>query len=150
MEGLTLRQAVPEDSELAYSTRKAAFREYVEQVRGWNEEKERQIHEGRFLPQNFRIIDLAGVDVGYMATVVEPGCLKLNQLFILPEYQGRGIGGECMARLLEEARAIGLPVRLRALKVNVRAIAFYERLGFAIVGETGTHFVMACSAAQPG
>ncbi len=147
MTGLTLRRAGPGDSEFVYSARKAAFREYVEQVRGWDEAKEREVHEGRFLRQNYRVISLQGTDVGYMATVVEPGCLKLNQLFILPEHQGKSIGGECMMRLIDEARGLALPVRLRALKVNVRAIAFYRRFGFAIVGETETHFVMERGAA---
>ncbi len=146
MENFALRGASPNDSEFVYSTRKAAFREYVEQVRGWDEERERQVHEGRFLPRNFRVITLAGVDVGYMATVVEPECLMLNQLFILPAYQSRGIGAECMTRLIQEARGLGLPIRLRALKVNIRAIAFYKRLGFSITGETDTHHIMERSA----
>ena len=33
----------------------------------------------------------------------------------------------------------GLPVRLRVMKVNPRALAFYERPGYARIGETGTH-----------
>jgi len=31
---------------------------------------------------------------------------------------------------------------LRVLKVNSRAIAFYQRLGFKIIGETDTHIQM--------
>ncbi len=66
----------------------------------------------------------------------------MNQLFLLPEYQSKGIGRECMLRVIEEARRLGLPVRLRVLKVNPRALAFYERLGFARTGETETHHLM--------
>ena len=44
--------------------------------------------------------------------------------------------------VLDAASKLGLPVRLRVLKVNLRATAFYERLGFSITGETDTHFLM--------
>jgi RimJ/RimL family protein N-acetyltransferase len=37
---------------------------------------------------------------------------------------------------------LGVPVRLRVLKVNPRALAFFERLGFARAGETETHVLL--------
>lgn len=55
-------------------------------------------------------------------------------------------------RVISEARRLGLPIRLRVLKVNNRALAFYQRLGFTPVGETDTHILMemaAESAAEP-
>ncbi len=65
-----LRKAGPDDSEFAYCVKKAAFRAYVEKVWGWDEEEQRQFHEQRFEAQDFRIINLAGTDVGIMAVVV--------------------------------------------------------------------------------
>jgi ribosomal protein S18 acetylase RimI-like enzyme len=47
-----------------------------------------------------------------------------------------------MMRVIENAAAFELPVRLRVLKVNSRAVAFYERLGFRTIGESGTHVLM--------
>lgn len=47
-----------------------------------------------------------------------------------------------MTLVMEEARALRVPVRLRVLKVNPRARAFYERLGFVCAGETETHDLM--------
>jgi RimJ/RimL family protein N-acetyltransferase len=41
-----------------------------------------------------------------------------------------------------------LPVRLRVLKVNPRALAFYRRLGFTCTGETETHDLMEWSGTQ--
>ncbi|MDP3062545.1 MAG: GNAT family N-acetyltransferase, partial [Chloroflexota bacterium] len=77
-----------------------------------------------------------------MAVVVAPDCVKVNQLFVLPEHQGKGIGHRSMLLIIEEARQLGLPVRLRTLKVNPRALAFYQRLGFMRTGETDTHDLM--------
>jgi putative acetyltransferase len=142
MDNLILRQAGPDDSEFAFRAKEAAFRQYVEKAWGWDEAEQRRLHEERFAAQDFRIISVAGTDVGIMATVVAPDCLKLNQLFILPEHQGQGIGSACMLLIMDEARGLGLPVRLRVLKVNPRARAFYERLGFVRTGQTDTHDLM--------
>lgn len=139
MSELTLRQANPDDSEFAYCAKRAAFREYVEKVWGWDEERQRQLHQQRFGAQDFRVINLDGTDVGIMAVVVASDCVQVNQLFILPERQCMGIGRRCMSLIIEEARQLGLPVRLRVLKVNSRALAFYQRLGFVCTGESDSH-----------
>ena len=139
MDRLTLRRAGPDDSEFAYRARRAAFKEYVDKAGGWDEDEERRLHRQRFETQDFRIIHLAGADIGVLAVVTASDCVKVNQIFLLSEHQGRGVGGECMMRVLEEARGLGLPVRLRVLKVNPRALAFYQRLGFTRTGETDMH-----------
>jgi GNAT superfamily N-acetyltransferase len=122
--------------------KRAAFREYVEKVWGWDEDEQRRLHRERYGTQDFRIINLDGADVGIMAVVTAPDCVKVNQLFLTPEHQGKGIGRRCMLLVMEEARQLGLPMRLRVLKVNPRALAFYQRLRFTRTGETDTHNLM--------
>lgn len=142
MNRLTITQAADDDREFAYQAKKAAFGEYVQQVWGWNEDEQRALHERRFAPQEFRVIFLDGTRVGILAVVMSTDCLKLNQLFILPEYQSKGIGAECVRRIITEGYDAGKPVRLQVLKVNDRAQAFYERLGFVVTGQTQTHVQM--------
>jgi GNAT superfamily N-acetyltransferase len=142
MNSFTLRKASANDSEFAYCARRAAFREYVEKGEGWDEVEQRRLHDRRFGAQDFRLINLAGRDVGVMAIVAAPDCVKVNQLFLLPEYQGQGIGRRCMLLIIEEARRLGLPVRLRVTKVNPRALAFYQGRGFMRTGETDTHILL--------
>lgn len=142
MNDLRLRKATGDDIEFAYQTKKAAFRRYVEKVWGWDEKEQRQLHERRFSSQDLYVIQASDIDVGILATVREPDCVKVNQLFILPEYQSRGIGAACMMRVIEDAETLKIPVRLRVLKVNSRAIVFYERLGFKSIGEIDTHIMM--------
>lgn len=84
---MRLRRATANDNEFAYRTKKAVFRKYVEQVWGWDEEEQRRLHERRFASQDFQVIQVSSIDVGILAIVREPDCIKLNQLFILPEYQ---------------------------------------------------------------
>ena len=72
----------------------------------------------------------------------QPDCLRVNQLLVLPEYQGNGIGTACLKHVIEDATKTRLPVRLRVLKVNQRAIGFYRGLGFHAVGEDDIHIRM--------
>lgn len=80
--------------------------------------------------------------MGIIAISQEPDCLRLNQLFVLPEYHGKGIGRACMMRIIDDANVLGYPVKLRVLKVNNRAIAFFQGLGFKGTAESETHILM--------
>ena len=142
MEELHIRKACTSDSEFVFTVKKAAFQEYVEQVWGWDESYQRELHDRRFTTQDLRIIQFCGTDVGFLATSRTRATLKVNQLYILPEYQERGIGTACMTRVLDDASLRQKPVVLQVLKVNTRGVAFYQRLGFTSVGETTTHFLM--------
>ena len=85
---------------------------------------------------------VAGADAGILAVAHELDCLRVNQLLVLPEYQGKGVGTACLRRVLEDAARSKLPVRLQALKLNRRAIEFYRRLGFSDAGTDATHIQM--------
>ena len=142
MEALNIRKARTSDSEFIFTVKKAAFREYVERVWGWDDNYQRKLHDERFAAQNVCIIQWCEVDVGFLAISHTSGMLKVDQLFILPEHQGRGIGSACMTRIVDDAGLEQKPVMLQVLKVNTRGIAFYQRLGFTIVGESTTHVQM--------
>jgi N-acetylglutamate synthase-like GNAT family acetyltransferase len=139
----TTRRARPEDAEFAFQTKQAGLRVYVERQFGvWDEPQERARHAQHFASQEFAIVQHDGEDVGVLALVRQPDQLKLNQLYIVPARRSSGIGSACLAQLIDEARALGVPLRLRVLKVNTRARAFYERSGFVQVGEIETHVLM--------
>ncbi len=139
---LVLRPAEAEDSEFSFGVRAAAFRPYLERMNGWDEGEERRRHERRFREQEFQVIEWEGEPAGIVALATGEDCLWLKQICIAPSHQGRGIGGACLRRLLEGAGKRGVPVRLRSLKVNPRALAFYERHGFRRTGETDTHYLL--------
>ncbi|MFC1958029.1 GNAT family N-acetyltransferase [Chloroflexota bacterium] len=142
IDNLSLRNATADDSEFAYQTKKSAFRKYVENVWGWDEDEQRQLHERRFLSQDFQVIQVSDTDVGILAIIRQPDCVKINQIFVLPEYQSKGIGTACIMRIIEDTNIPKLPVQLQVLKVNRRAIRFFQRLGFRSIGENDTHFLM--------
>ena len=142
MEALKVRKAQATDSEFVFAVKKAAFREYVEQIWGWDDTYQRDLHNRRFASQDLRIIQFHGTDVGFLSTFSTSDTFKVDQLYILPEYQGRGVGAACMKRIIDDANLEQKPVTLQVLKINTRATAFYQRLGFIIVEENSTHFQM--------
>ncbi len=142
MEELNIRKADAFDSDFVFAVKKAAFRKYVEQVEGWDDTHQRELHNKRFDSHNFRIIQFQGNDVGFFSTSCTSDSLKIHQLFIHPEYQVRGIGSACMTSILADAHVAGKAVNLQVLKINIRGIAFYQRLGFSIIDEDSTHVQM--------
>ena len=63
---------------------------------------------------------------------LEDGVCELKRLWLLLEYHGQGIGYRMMQELLKIARQKGYKV-MRLLTdriVQIRAVEFYERLGF--------------------
>ena len=73
--------------------------------------------------------------------------LKLQKLYLLPEYHGRGIGAAALSRVEQIARASKVrQVILNVNKHNPKAIRSYERAGWRIteevVNDIGNGFVM--------
>ncbi len=139
---VSLRQATDRESEFAYRVKKTTLGEYARQVWGWDEDEQRRLHARRFAAQDFRVIVADGADVGILALSHEPDCVRVNQLLVLPEHQGKGIGTACMERVFKDAAERRLPVRLQVLKVNQRAMGFYRRLGFHDAGADDAHVRM--------
>ena len=68
---VTLRQATSNDSEFVFQIKRAAFKYYVEEALGWDENRQRERHESRFSSQSFRIIQVSDIDVGIVALAEE-------------------------------------------------------------------------------
>jgi diamine N-acetyltransferase len=84
----------------------------------------------------------AGCPVGY--AVLAPGSLpgttpndaELKRIYVLSRWHGTGIGRELFEVAEAEARARGAPrLVLSVYTRNTRAILFYEKQGFAVIGE---------------
>lgn len=87
--------------------------------------------------------------VGYCsyALTENPGEMKLEQLYLLPELQGKGLGRLMLRHVEEQARVLGRSTLvLQTNKRNVDAIAFYRKAGFTVreeaVFDIGNGFVM--------
>ena len=69
-------------------------------------------------------------------TIVEPDHLLIENLAVLPAYQGLGLGRRLMAHIEKLAAAQGFAeVRLYTNKLFAGNVAFYESLGYRVYRE---------------
>ena len=80
-------------------------------------------------------------DVGVLQVERRETRVFLDNIRIAPERQRRGLGTAVIQDVLARAERDSLPVALQVLKVNP-AKRLYERLGFVVVKENPTHYVM--------
>ena len=66
---------------------------------------------------------------------VRPGEWELYQLYLERAAQGSGFGKRLLGQVLSWLAIRGGPVWLGVWSGNARALALYQRLGFAVVGE---------------
>ena len=90
-----------------------------------------------------------GQMVGFasMGPTSEPGMAKLHKLYVVPEVHGRGLGKRLLNHCETGMAQIGARRLILAVnKRNAKAIAFYQRNGFAViesvVNDIGGGFVM--------
>jgi GNAT superfamily N-acetyltransferase len=117
------------------------MKDYVAATWGWDDQFQARMFHQNFDPTTEQVVVAAGQDVGVLSVERRDTEIFLSHIEILPEFQGRGLGAAIINDILAEARGKGLPVSLRVLKVNP-ARRLYERLGFAVTGETPTHSMM--------
>ena len=67
-----------------------------------------------------------------MATIESEDCIDIGQLFILPDYQNKGIGTYVLKDILNKADQLGKNVTLRFL-TNNPVKSLYVRNGFWLV-----------------
>ena len=66
---------------------------------------------------------------------------ELDDLYVLPAFQNRGIGSEILKKCIAESEH---PIYLYVFSCNTRAIAFYERFGFSVRETVGnTRYILA-------
>ena len=128
---VTLRDATSDDAAFALHVTEVCVRSYAEQTYGsWDGRADLD-------PACDKIIRLNGRDIGLIGIDRRPDVWILKKLYLLPAYQRQGIGGYLLYRLIEDAKATGVGLRLTVLEVNP-ARRFYERHGFVL-----THVISA-------
>ncbi|MDP3562139.1 MAG: GNAT family N-acetyltransferase [Legionellaceae bacterium] len=75
------------------------------------------------------VVEQQHVIIGMMALAETQGINWIEQLYVLPEATGQGVG----SLLMIKAKSLDLPIRLRTFQENSGARRFYERHGFKIL-----------------
>jgi len=141
--GVELRSATRADLHIAMTALEASMRDSVEAAYGaWDAAEQRALFARSFDLASHRIVRCDGADAGVLAVESRVHCLHLARVFLLPRFQRRGIGARIVSALLESARVRPCALELSVLRTNPAAFRFYERLGFRVVGETPTHWLL--------
>ena len=75
--------------------------------------------------------------VGFCTLLKEPEYNQLKTIYILPSFQGKGIGQKLWGRVLSEVGDNKNKIIVHVASYNQQAIRFYKKLGFE---ETGKKF----------
>ncbi len=136
------RPATADDLEFLYCLTRESLGPWVIRTFGpWDDAAQRERFFRETIVETHEVVVRDGEPVGCLCTSVQPDALKLHRVFLLPAAQGHGLGAALVREVMAAARARGLPLRLRVLRVNP-ARRLYERLGFEVTGQTATHFEM--------
>ena len=135
---LSLRKATNNDLDLTFKIKENALQQYLEMLWGWNEKAQEDFHRREFKKKHFQVIELQNEPIGYLEILPFSDHVFLANLMILQKFQGEGIGKIIMQDLIKNNSKIVLEV----LKVNERAIAFYQALNFEIMEDLEVSFRM--------
>lgn len=124
----------PDDAEQLVALRIAAMRDSLIRIGRFDPQRARERFLSGYSPAHTRHIEVAGGRIGFVVVKPEPNALLLDHLYLHPDSQGQGIGAIVLARVIAEARAQGLPLKVGALR-DSDANRFYLRHGFRLVGQ---------------
>ncbi|MEH1905586.1 MAG: GNAT family N-acetyltransferase [Nostoc sp.] len=139
---ISLRHISEADFDFIDQVTKAAMQTYVELTWGnWVNEEQRSPTYDSIDLSTHQIIQFDSQDVGCLAVERHSSYVQLTKLYLLPNFQRRGIGTFVIRQLIAEAKERKTPLRLRVLAVNP-AHRLYQREGFVVQAQTQERIYM--------
>ena len=149
---MKLRVALPEEEDTLYSlfvsTRKSEFailewdEQQIEGLLRMQYDAQKAFYQQQFPNAKYEIIMYKGLGIGRLITEIQQEAIRLIDIFIIPEYRGRGICTALLREFQHVAAELRLPIELNVLMGNP-AQRLYERCGFVVTGEVVPHVMMA-------
>lgn len=137
-----LKKSKKEDYDFIYELGKLVNKERVIKTYGsWDEDFQKEYFKKKFDVNKIKLITFNNQNIGMLETEKTKNNIHIEEIQLLPEYQGKGIGTKVLQDIIEDAKQKKVNLDLRVMKINP-AKKLYERLGFVIVGETETHYLM--------
>lgn len=126
-----------------YNVKKNSYKKYVEEYWGtWND-KEQQIRFKSSIDRNKNntyIIIYENKKIGfYQGKLINKDTYYIENICIIPEYQGKGIGTKILSDIIEKYKEYN--VEIQYFKNNPVG-NLYKKLGFNIYDETEFHYKM--------
>jgi GNAT superfamily N-acetyltransferase len=136
------------DFEFAFHAKRDVLGPHIASRWGWDEELQRKMHQQRWSERPWFIIAVQGRRVGTVSIEHGTEFIRFGEFYILPEFQGQGLGTNVLACTIAVADAKRLPVKLEYLKWNPVA-SLYRRFGFEVTTENETHYFVVRIPGQP-
>jgi GNAT superfamily N-acetyltransferase len=149
MTSIDLRPTREEDGPALFAAFEATLRPCIEWAWGWDDEFQRNGFDKNFLEDTFRIITVDGAIAGGLRTEEQEHLLFVRLIYLLPEFQRRGIGTAVLRMEARRAHAQGKQLHLKVIKINTAKV-LYDLLGFIVIAEDDVtyHMRLADSVTQ--
>ncbi|MGC5703551.1 GNAT family N-acetyltransferase [Pseudomonas sp. NFXW11] len=132
---IALLATTTHDLETLVQMRIAAMRESLERIGRFDPLRARERFVASFAAERCHFILWDGQRAGFIQSQSHLDHLHLQHLYLMPPFQGRGIGAKVLEGLFDRSASEQLPIRLDALR-DSDSNGFYRRLGFVQVGES--------------
>ena len=119
-----------------------AYRDVISSMFAWDEKQQDAYADKDFDECALNIIQYEGHSVGVIGWKEESDQLWFGPIFLLPEYQGKGIGSFLIKQCIDKACALKLPLRLQTLRLNTEAKRLYKKLGFRVLSFCDVYWQM--------
>lgn len=128
--------------------RNAAMRVHLERRWVWSGKYQEQLHRKRYFKTDQRFIISEGREIGTIAVTDEKTSLYISDFYILPIFQGCGIGSAIIERLIAISEMYRKSLQLHVLSWNP-AKKLYLRYGFEEIREDDINITMAYHPPSP-
>jgi GNAT superfamily N-acetyltransferase len=150
-ESITFRRATSEDDDFLLQIYKSSRGDDLRNL-GWDENRVSEFLDMQYQAQRTfeqrdhqqatdEIILSSGERAGRLLLTSGADEMRCVDIALLPKFRNRGLGTFLLQRLQKQAAATNKPLRLQVIRFN-RAVNLFERLGFVVTSETGSHVQM--------
>ncbi|WP_445369300.1 GNAT family N-acetyltransferase [Methylomonas sp. BW4-1] len=134
MTAFTLIDAAEHDKHFIFNAFKLSMRDYIDWAWGWDDEFQHTGFWRNLQVQNFKLICIGKEPAGAIYVQESEQSHWVRTLFLLPEFQRRGIGSTLLAQEALRAKNLNKKLVLDVIKINP-AKRLYDRMGFRVIGE---------------
>lgn len=141
MNAYQLRPAAWSDRDHLFEIYRITVGPYVAEAWGWDESAQTSGFWKHHPLEEFKIIEVESRFAGGLHLEEDESDVYVRMIFLLPEFQGPGIGSGLIADLHGAAGRKGKGLSLKVIRCNP-AKRLYERLGFVVTAQDSSSFDM--------
>jgi ribosomal protein S18 acetylase RimI-like enzyme len=146
---IELRQATIDDAAAIRALTRAAYAKWVKRT-GREAKPMTADYDHAVRHHRFDLLEIDGRLAALIETIEQPDHLLIENVAVLPQHQGRGLGRRLLALAEDLARDHGhAEIRLYTNKLFVENIALYRRLGYRVDREEANERGVAVHMSKP-